>query len=81
MDTKAVLTQFIADDLLMGQSRAAITPDTSLIESGILDSLSLIRLINFVEERFNLIINDEEIIPDNFETINLLASLISSRQQ
>jgi acyl carrier protein len=79
MATKETLIKFITDDILMGQSQATITPETSLIESGILDSLSLIRLINFVEDNFNVTLEDEDVISDNFETVNVLSTLIESK--
>ena len=80
MNIKAILEQFIVNDLLMGSGQGEIGPDTSLISSGILDSLSLIRLINFVEDNFNLVVEDEDVVPDNFETINALGALIATKQ-
>ena len=80
MNTEAIIERFIVEELLVGDSRAQITSDTSLISSGVIDSLSLIRLINFIEEHFRVTIEDEEVIPDNFETINALHSLIAGKQ-
>jgi acyl carrier protein len=80
MNIKAILEQFIVNDLLVGNGQGEIGPDTSLISSGILDSLSLIRLINFVEDNFNLVVEDEDVVPDNFETINALGALIATKQ-
>lgn len=79
MNTRTVLEQYIINELLMGKGQGEIGPNTSLISSGILDSLSLIRLINFVEDHFNLVVEDEEVVPDNFETINALGALISTK--
>jgi acyl carrier protein len=79
MNTKIILEQFIVNELLMSQHQDKIESDTSLISSGILDSLSLIRLITFVEEHFKIIVEDEEVIPDNFETIHALDMLISRK--
>lgn len=81
MTIEAVLQKFIVEDLLMGNGRGDIQADTSLINSGIIDSLSLIRLINFVEDHFKLTVDDDEVVPDNFETINSLKALISSKQK
>jgi acyl carrier protein len=80
MHIKAILEQFIVNELLMGRGAADIGPDTSLISSGVLDSLSLIRLINFVEDQFNLVVEDDDVVPDNFETINALGAMISTKQ-
>jgi acyl carrier protein len=80
VNIKSTLEQFIVNDLLIGRNQGEIGPETSLISSGIIDSLSLIRLINFIEDRFGLVVEDEEVVPDNFETINALGALISAKQ-
>jgi len=80
MGNEAIIEKFVVNDLLLGAHQGEINSETSLISSGIIDSLSLIRLINFVEERFNIIINDDEVVPDNFETIKALITLISRKQ-
>lgn len=80
MNFEAVLQKFIVSELLMGNDwGGTISFDTALISSGIVDSLGLIRLINFVEAHFLVAIEDEEVIPDNFETINALSTLIAGK--
>jgi acyl carrier protein len=80
MNTEALLKRFIIDELLVGDSRIQVTNDASLLSSGVIDSLSLIRLINFIEEQFHVTIEDEEVVPENFETINALLVLINGKQ-
>jgi acyl carrier protein len=74
------LERFIKDELLVGAKNTTLTPETSLISSGIIDSLSLIRLINFIESHFGVTIEDHEVVVENFETLNNLATLIASKQ-
>jgi acyl carrier protein len=78
MNIEQTLKQFITQELLMGQN-VAIKPDQSLTASGIIDSLSLLRLIAFIEETFNVQIEDTELNPDNFETLNLMVELIEGK--
>jgi acyl carrier protein len=80
MNTEALLKRFIIDELLVGDSRIQVTNDASLLSSGVIDSLSLIRLINFIEEQFHVTIEDEEVVPENFETINALLVMINGKQ-
>jgi acyl carrier protein len=47
---------------------AAICADTELIDAGILDSLAILNLVGFLEERFNITIPIEEFVPENFRT-------------
>jgi acyl carrier protein len=79
MNIQASLERFIVDELLVGAKKTELTPETSLISSGIIDSLSLIRLINFIETNFDVTIEDHEVVVENFETLNNLAALIASK--
>jgi acyl carrier protein len=79
MTIQNALTRFIADELMVGAKKTELTPETSLISSGIIDSLSLIRLINFIETNFGVTIEDHEVVVENFDTLNNLAALIASK--
>ncbi|HOK41693.1 MAG TPA: acyl carrier protein [bacterium] len=48
----------------------------SLVENGILDSMTVIQLINLLEEKFNISFKEEDIIIENFETINQIYKTI-----
>jgi acyl carrier protein len=78
MDIEKTLERFIVDELLLGK-RATIGVDESLIGSGILDSLTLLELIAFVEKRFNLKVADSDMVPDNFKTIARIKTFIETR--
>lgn len=80
MDTQAIIERFILDELLLGVGRDSIGSDEDLISTRILDSLALMRLIFFIEERFNVTVDDEELVPNNFQTINHIVVLIERKQ-
>lgn len=52
-----------------------------LLCSGILDSLTLLRLVVMIEERFGVAVEGDELIPDNFQTINRIRALLESKQR
>lgn len=79
MSTESLVERFIIDELLLG-NRTLICPDESLINSQILDSLALLRPILFLEEQFGVTLEDVEVIPDNFQTINYIKSFIANKQ-
>ena len=47
-----------------------ITDETLIFEEGVLDSMGLLFLIEFLKEEFNITTNDDELVPENFESIN-----------
>jgi acyl carrier protein len=73
------LERFIVDELMMGDQQTRIDPDASLISSGVVDSLALLRLIAFVEEQFGVTVEDEEVMPENFETLNIIESFVTAK--
>ena len=50
-----------------------------LLESGVLDSLGVLDLVTFVEQEFSIHVADDELIPENFQTIDRIASFVESK--
>ncbi|MCO5183844.1 MAG: acyl carrier protein [Anaerolineae bacterium] len=80
MNTEQILERFIVDELLLGAGAEQIGVDDPLVSSRVLDSLGLLRMVTFIEERFGVTIEDGELIPDNFETIRQITEMIASKQ-
>lgn len=54
--------------------------DTPLFDSGILNSLSLIKLVLFLEQQFGVVVPAEELVPENFKTIDAMCSYLQSKR-
>jgi acyl carrier protein len=80
MDIERITERFLIDEILFG-SRTNIDPYESLVTSGIVDSLALLRLVTYLEERFGVTFEYDEVIPDNFETIHGIKTLVESKLQ
>lgn len=80
MDTETTIERFIVDEIMLADSSTKIDPDDSLISSGVLDSLALLRLIAFIEEQFGIIIEDSEVVPENLETVNDIKTFIEQKK-
>ncbi|MBE0684660.1 MAG: acyl carrier protein [Anaerolineaceae bacterium] len=74
-----ILAQKIAQNILKEPNRI-IHPDESLISSGLIDSFSLVDLALLVEDEFGVVVDDTELNPDSFDTLDQLAALIQSKQ-
>ena len=74
------LERFIIQDIMVGGKDVSLSPDESLIESGIVDSLGILRLVAFIEENFSVVVDDTEVVPENFETINAMSSLVERKR-
>ena len=65
--------------LLLGDSSKVLNNDDSFLEKGIIDSTGVLELVSFVEETFNFRVEDEELIPDNLDSVNKLEAYIQTK--
>ncbi|MCP5101519.1 MAG: acyl carrier protein [Chloroflexi bacterium] len=79
MNKKDVIEKFIVDEIMLADSGTKIDPDESLISNGVLDSLGLLRLIAFIEEQFNIEVDDGDVVPDNFQTLNVMEGFLAEK--
>jgi len=75
------LRTFIIDNFLFGQADARLCDDTSFLESGIIDSTGLLELIGFIERTYGFRLNDEELVPDNLDSLRKLTLFIERKTQ
>lgn len=73
------LVDFIGTKLLLRADASNLDANAPLL-GGLLDSVSILRLVAFVEERFGISIEDIDLVPENFENVNALAAYIRRRQ-
>ncbi len=69
---------FIEAEILRRENGAALPDSVSLIETGIIDSLSIQVLIAYLEKKFSIRITDDEIVPENFESIEAIGNLVQA---
>lgn len=66
---KDTIRQFLLDNFVMG-ANATVADDTSFMKGRILDSTGFIELITFIEETFEFTVDDDEMLPENFDSLN-----------
>ncbi len=74
------LKAFIVDNFLFGQDNGLLHDDTSFLEQGIIDSTGVLELINFLGAKYDIQLSDDEIIPENLDSIDRLVGLIGRKQ-
>ncbi|MBI1722719.1 MAG: acyl carrier protein [Gemmatimonadetes bacterium] len=65
----------------MDASGSAIADDTPLLDSGVMDSMGVLELVTFLESEFGVKVQDEEIVPENFETVVRIAAFVESKKR
>jgi acyl carrier protein len=72
---KPKIREFIFQELIFVADPDQFSDDDDLLEAG-LDSMGIMRLIMFIEDNFGVTLPDEEIDPDNVQTLNSLEKWI-----
>ena len=73
-----IIKQFIVDNFLFGDD-AKLSVDTQLFEKGIIDSTGILELVAFIEDNFKVTVGDDELIQDNFSSINSMDKFLQTK--
>jgi acyl carrier protein len=79
MEISKSLEQFIQEQIIKGQKDVDLQQSTNLIEEGIIDSLGIMKLLTFIEESYDLQISDEELLPENFESLQAICAMVENK--
>lgn len=79
MNYVEVIRKYIAEEILYSKNGYGYPDEASFLEEGIIDSTSVLDLVLFVEEKFGISVDDEEITPENFDSVSLLAAFVSRK--
>lgn len=75
------LKSFILNNFLLGDKNRAIKNNESFLQGGIIDSTGVLELVNFIEETYKIKVEDEELVPENLDSIQNLIAYIQRKQQ
>jgi acyl carrier protein len=77
-DNKSKIRAFIVENFLFGNDDG-LKDETSFLEEGIIDSTGVLELVTFLEEEFDIAIDDEELIPENLDSINNVTEYLEKK--
>ncbi len=78
---ESVINDYISRELVSKPELLPLKNDTPLLETDTLDSLSVLRLVLFLEQQFGIVVAPEELIPENFETVEAICAYLRAQQQ
>ena len=79
MSVSADVEQFILSELTQGRGITQIDPNENLLSKGIIDSHGVMELVGFLEERFGITVADEDLSPENFESVASIDAFVSRK--
>jgi acyl carrier protein len=79
VDLGREIRHFIVEVFAFGDGSALVSDDASLLESRVLDSTDVLELIVFVEGRFGIKVEDDEVVPENFDSVNKVRDFVTRK--
>ncbi|HEX4804334.1 MAG TPA: acyl carrier protein [Conexibacter sp.] len=76
MDVAHDVEQFILRELMTGTALEEIPPDEDLLSAGIVDSHGVMQLVAFLRERYGVRVGEDELTPENFQTIAAIDAFV-----
>ncbi len=79
MSYKEQLKEYIVENFLFGDGEKLTDDDASFLENGIIDSTGILEVITFIEETFGVKIEDDEMLPENLDSLNNLETFLTKK--
>lgn len=79
-DVKKELRNYIVDNFLFGDTETQFADDDSFMEKGLIDSTGILEVITFIEENYGIKIEDDEILPENLDSIDNITTFIAGKR-
>jgi acyl carrier protein len=76
---EAIINDYISREIVQDPSLLPLANETPLLETGILDSLSLLRLVVFIQERFGIVVDDLDLLPEHFASVDTICTYLRSQ--
>lgn len=77
--TENTIRSFMAENFIIETDSAVLNADTSLTQSGVVDSMGVLELIMFIEQEYGITIPDEDTLPENLDSVSRIVSYVSRR--
>ncbi len=79
-DIEREVRSFVTNDFLFGQS-LDLKPGDSLLDKGVIDSTGVLELVAFLESQYAITVEDDDVIPDNLDSIENIVQFVSKKLQ
>ena len=78
MDIRQEIHDYLVTEL--ASERESFGPDENLLAQGIIDSMGILSLVSFMEARFGIRTSDDDMVPENFETLEALRAFVERKR-
>jgi len=76
VDVEKEIRDFIVENFLFGNREKLPDDDISFLQNGLIDSTGILEVVSFIEEKFGIRVEDDELLPENLDSVRRLADFI-----
>jgi len=71
--------RFLAENFPLGENADTLAGNDALLEAGVIDSTGVLELVGFLESRFGIVVSDEELLPENLDSIDRIVGYLEAK--
>lgn len=79
MEIRNAVTHFIRENFMMGMPNQELNDTDSLLDNGIIDSTGVLELVTFLEDTFDITVEDSELLPENLDSIQAVERFVNRK--
>jgi len=72
--------QYVLENFLFGRTEVEVSSDASFLDLGIIDSTGVLELVTFLEDKYQIKIEDEELVPANLDSLNGITRFVEAKR-
>jgi acyl carrier protein len=80
VDVKKEIRDFIVENFLFGNREKLPDDDDSFLQKGLIDSTGILEVVSFIEEKFGIRVEDDDLVPENLDSVRRLADFIARKR-
>jgi acyl carrier protein len=75
-EARQAVTSFIVENFLFGNAAEAPAPETSFLETGLVDSTGVLEIVSFIEGKYGISVGDDEMTPQHLDSVSNIAAFV-----
>ena len=79
IDIKQSIREFVETSFLFREGRERLGDNESLLDAGLIDSTGILELVSYLESAFGIVVQDEEIVPENLDSVGQIAAYVDMK--
>ncbi len=80
MSMAGEVEKFIVEEIALGTGVESVDHDEDLLAQDVIDSLGIVELVGFLESKYGVEVGDDDLLPENFRSVNSVVAFVESRR-